>query len=236
MLRIAIVCVVLATSATAAEAGACLGEDEALDGVKMLEKRAKDPKADADSYPAFCVRQVPESYPKLGKRVAAACEKILTREPKHELCIDLSVQLGHKQWGGVDLFEAVSSRKIDPWSWQHVDMTVFLLGKLGDPRAAPLLVAAWKGNLEEAAKREKKKWRSSMMAWGGWRQDAARALGAVGGAEDKPFLEEQSKATKDKFVRQACTDAMAAIDKRLATKPAAPAPVAPAPAPAPAKP
>lgn len=233
MLRIAIVCVALAASAAAAEAGACLDEGEALDGVKSLEKRAKDPKSAGDSYPEFCARQVPESYPKLGKRVSAACEKILKREPKDELCIDLSVQLGHKQWGGVDLYEAVSSRKIDPWSWQHVDMTVFLLGKLGDSRAAPLLVAAWKGHIEEAAKREKKKWRGSIIAWSGWRQDAARALGAVGGAEDKAFLEEQANATKDKFVRKACTDAIAAIDKRLAAKPAA---ATPAPAPAPAKP
>ncbi len=53
---------------------------------------------------------------------------------------------------------------------------------------------------------------------------AGRGAGArdVGGAAEKPFLEEQAKATKDGFVRKACLDAVAAIDKRLAAKPAAP--------------
>jgi hypothetical protein len=94
---------------------------------------------------------------------------------------------------------------------------VILLGKLGDRPAAPLIMEVWNANVDEAQKREKRKWASSMMAWSGWRKDAAQALG--GCADVKAFLDEQAKATKDKYLRQACLDAIAAIDKRLAPAP-----------------
>jgi hypothetical protein len=54
-----------------------------------------------------------------------------------------------------------------------------------------------------------------MASWSGWRQRAALALGALGGADDATFLDEQAKATKDRHVAAACTDAAAAIRKRL---------------------
>jgi hypothetical protein len=224
MLRIAIVCCVLAGSASVAAAGICVGEGEIEDSVKALEQVAKNPKAKPEpSYWEACVRGVPEHYPQFGKRVTAACEKMLSRDPKYVMCIEVGAHLGHKQLAGVDFYSEISSRKLDPWLWHHIDLNVFLLGKIGDPRATPLIVEAWKANLEEAAKREKRKNKAaSMMQWSGWRQDAARALAIVGGAAEKPFLEEQAKATKDGFVRKACLDAVAAIDKRLAAKPAAP--------------
>jgi hypothetical protein len=204
--------------ATAGTAYAGLFCDDAA-SVKALEAVARNPKATSEEPYEYCLPGIVEQEPKYGTRVLEACSKILARDPKDALCIQLAVRLGKKEHAGVDLYAAVSSWKIDVWSWDRGDLTMSLLGKLGDGRAAPLIMDVWKANLEEAQKREKKHWGSSMMAWAGWRKDAAEALGAVGGADAKAFLDEQGKATKDKYVHQACLDAIAAIDKRLA-KPA----------------
>jgi hypothetical protein len=205
-------CVSWSTAGTAHAGMVC---DDAV-SVKSLETVAKDPKATPEDPYAYCLPGIVEQESKYGARVLAACSKILARDPKGVLCIELAVRLGKKEYAGVDLYAAVAGWKIDVWNWDRGDLTLILLGKLGDHRAAPLIVDAWKANLDEAQKREKKKWASSMMAWSGWRKDAAAALGAVGGADDKAFLDEQAQATKDKYVRQACLDAVAAIDKRLA--------------------
>jgi len=100
---------------------------------------------------------------------------------------------------------------------------------MGDPRGVALVVDAWKAAIPRAEEREKR--RDSMQGWSVWRQSAAEALGMIGGKDEIPFLEEQAKATKDIFVAKACRDAIAAIQKRLAAKPA-PAPAKPAAPPA----
>jgi len=214
-LALLVVLVVLVPWVTVGTAHAGMDCDAAA-SVKSLETVAKDPKATPEDPYAYCLPGIVEQEPKYSARVLAACSKILARDPKDTLCIQLAIRLGKKEHAGVDLYAAVASWKIDVWSWDRGDLTVFLLGKLGDSRAAPLIADVWKATVDEAQKREKKKWSSSMMAWAGWRKDAAQALGEVGGADDKAFLDEQAQATKDKYVRQACLDAIAAIDKRLA--------------------
>jgi hypothetical protein len=214
-----VVPIVLVCLVTVRPAHAGMVCDQAA-SVKALEAVAKDPKATSEEPYAYCLPDIVEHEPRYVARVLAACDKILARNAKDALCVELAVRLGKKEHGGVDLYAAVASWKMDVWNWDRGDLTVILLGKLGDSRAAPLIVDFWKAHMEEAQRREKKKLPSSMMAWTGWRKDAAQALGAVGGADEKAFLDEQAKATKDKYLRQACLDAIAAIDKRLT--PAAP--------------
>jgi hypothetical protein len=199
--------------------------------VTSLEMVAKDPKATPQDAYAYCLPGLVEREPASVPRVLAACSKILARAPNDALCIELAVRIGKKEHAGVDLYAAVAGWKIDVWNWDRGDLTVILLGKLGDSRAAPLIMDVWKAHLDEAQRREKKKWSSSMMAWTGWRKDAAQALGAVGDADVKAFLDEQAKATKDKYLRQACQDAIAAIDKRLAAASPAASPATPPAAP-----
>lgn len=226
MQRPALALIALVPLVTVGTAHAGLDCEDAA-SVKSLETMAKDPKAVPEDPYAYCLPGLLEREPKHAPRVLAACSKILARAPKDALCIQLAVQLGKKEHAGVDLYAAVASWKIDVWNWDRGDLTVILLGKLGDSRAAPLIMDVWKANLDEAQKREKKKWPSSMMAWSGWRKDAAQALGAVGGADVRAFLDEQAKATKDKYLRQTCQDAIAAIDKRLAAPPPAGPPATP---------
>jgi hypothetical protein len=199
-------------SAPTAHAGMCIGEDETAKGVASLEAMAKNPKANDDR---GCFEDSAGKYPKYAPRVLAGCEKILARTPNDVSCIDVVIRLGKHVLAGVDLFDAIASWKIDIWEWQHEDRTTVLLGRLGDPRGLARIVETWKAAIPEAKTRERKKWASSLSAWSGWRQDAARALGEHGGADDKAFLEDQAAATKDKYVKQACVDAIAAIDKRL---------------------
>jgi hypothetical protein len=125
--------------------------------------------------------------------------------------------------GAHDLFTAALEPPDDPLAYQgNVGFGVSrtqVLGRMGDPRGAAVIVERWKAALPRAEQQAKR--RHAMMSWSVWRQDAAAALGAVGGKEDLAFLDEQAKATKDRFVAKACRDAIAAIEKRLA--PAAPA-------------
>lgn len=82
-----------------------------------------------------------------------------------------------------------------------------------DPRAVPLIAETWKATLPVA-----EKWRRGsgyLIEWSSWRQLAAATLG---GADEEGFLDEQAKATKDRYVARACRDGAAAIRARLASK------------------
>jgi hypothetical protein len=214
-LRIAVALAVLCMTGTA-RAGMGFGEDDYLNAVKALEGMVQDPKAAPQAMDRFCLSSVPEARPRYVPRVLSACSKILERNPKDALCTELAVRSGKKELVGIDLLSAVAGWRVDVWNWDGNDLALTLFVVLGDSRAAPQIVAAWNANIEEAVRREKRRWSSSMRAWAGWRKDAAEALGKLGGADDKGFLAEQAKATKDTYVRQACLDAIAAIDKRLA--------------------
>lgn len=203
-----------------AEAGLiCMDEQDLADSVKALEALATNPKSkifnDADRLCLTIIATTDEPN-QLRPRVLAACATTLERDPGDALCVELGVLLGKKQIGTVVLFDVVASWKINVWNWAGGDLVVNLIEKLGDPRGAPIVVDVWKASIAEAEKREKKKWGSAMMAWAGWRKDAAAALGAIGGVTERAFLDEQSKATKDRYVRAACLDAIAVLDKRLA--------------------
>jgi hypothetical protein len=54
-----------------------------------------------------------------------------------------------------------------------------------------------------------------MPAWSSWRQEAAGVLGALGGADEATFLDEQAKLTVDRSVARACKAGAAAIRKRV---------------------
>lgn len=56
----------------------------------------------------------------------------------------------------------------------------------------------WKAAIPRSEEHEKR--RSRMAGWSVWRQHAAEALGVLGGRDEIAFLDEQAKATKDRFV------------------------------------
>lgn len=155
-------------------------------------------------------------------RIFKACETILDRDPKSELCMVIVAKNGKSTLGKHDIFAWVASRPLVPWSMNSSlpDYALYLFRDLGDPRAVPLIVDTWKASIPKAEAREKRK--QGMPEWSRWRQSAAEALGVFGGADEQAFLDEQAKATKDTRVAQACRDAIKAIGDRLAR--AAPSP------------
>ena len=225
-----LVAAMILSAATEARAGACLGEDEIVDDIVRLEAYAKDPKATITGY--YCVRVAfgdqddivpPSDRKKLQGRIEKACTAILTRDHADAECIELAVRLGKKSLAGVDLFDVVSKYKADIWDWDRWSPMLWMLGELGDPRGAQLIRDEWTAAIEVAAKYEKAHRHELMMAWAGWRKDAAEMLGKLGAAADKTFLEEQAAATKDPYVKQACLDGAKAIERRLSAAPPPPA-------------
>lgn len=212
--------VTLANSAPA-HAGACLGEDEVVAEVVQLETYAKNPKAPRGF---LCIRVafatdidvVPKSHRKpLLDRIEKACTKVLEREHGDNECVELGIRLGKKSLGGVDFFDVVSKSKLDVWNWDRWTPELWMLGELGDARGAVIVRDTWKAAIDVAAKHEAAKRRGYLQAWAGWRNEAAQTIGKIGVAEDKAFLEEQAAATKDRYVRQACLEGAAEIERRL---------------------
>ncbi|HUJ57578.1 MAG TPA: hypothetical protein VLX92_03785 [Kofleriaceae bacterium] len=149
-------------------------------------------------------------------RVVAACDKILARDPHWDTCMIVAAKVGAAMVGKRDVFAWLARQPRGPWVTNSAlpDYPLYLLRQLGDPRGAALIVAAWNEAIPKAARHEHD---PVMMAeWSGWRQHAADALGALGGADEATFLEAQAKATVDSHVARACRDAAAAIAKRLA--------------------
>lgn len=233
MIRSFLVVAVVLVGARHAYAGvACMSDSELTDAIEGLEKRVTDPKHDLD-YLRICLPRTVEgehATPKRVARVNAACTRILTRDPADQVCVMLAAQQKKAELAGVKIYEAVVAWNSGPWSgprllgdWSSdmfsLDLDAFL--SLGDPRAAALVVERWTAFQPQADAKEKSKKRTQadMPAWSRWRQQAAGLLGALGSTADVPFLEKQAAATKDKVVKRACTNAIAAIKKREATKP-----------------
>jgi hypothetical protein len=205
--------ILLGLSTTRAEAGACLDDSEFDELVRLLEKQARTGSGDL-GYLDNCFHEATHgefATPKRLARINAACTTILTTTPSDRSCIELAALQGKTEMGGVKLFEAVSAWGSTPWSGRA---DLYLLQRIADARAVPLVVERWKTFDVEATKRLKKKRGNTAQWWSSWRQDAARVLGALGTADQIPFLEEQAKATKDRYVKKACTDAITAITKR----------------------
>lgn len=212
-----IVILTVLSFAGTAHAGVCLSEDEANDGMAAIEAFAKDrSKAQAidDSYGWLCVEL---DAIRLRPRIERACRKILDRDGLKSRCAHLAGAAGIAKLGAHDLYAFAIAQPDDPITYADSGLGVTrttMLGRMGDPRAVPVIVERWKAAIPRAAKLEKR--RHAMMSWSLWRQHAAATLGALGGKDEIAFLGEQAKATKDRFVAKACRDAIAAIEKRLA--------------------
>jgi hypothetical protein len=199
-------------SATTAHAG--LDCDPKAE-IAELEAFAKDKAADPEQI-WFCL---PGSDPSLKPRVDKACTSILKRDGDKSPCVRVAAAAGIAKLGDRDLVPLVAALEEDPIeeSGGFGYYRATLLARIGDPRGAKLIVDWWKAAQPRADAREKK--RREMASWSSWRRFAAEALGTLGGAEDQAFLEDQAKATRDKYVAQACRDGAASIAKRLAAKP-----------------
>ncbi len=222
MQRFAITCLLtigmLLSLERASHAGVCLDDAEFVDAVKVLEAFAKNPKTVWPEYAAMCLAGALER-PGLAKRIDKACTKVLAREGiKSAMCVNLAVDLGHTSVGEVIFVDYFLAQPIKPLAWDRGDITVMQLGRLADPRGAVKIVEAWKATIDLAAKHEKRKNRTQIMAWSGWRKDAAKALGQCGELAAKEFLVEQMALTKDRYLKKECVAAIALIDARLAAK------------------
>lgn len=213
--------VLVALAATHAEAGMlCLDAKDYRAAVSDLETFARSKLDAVETTSEVCLRVsfADDKYASIRPRMEKACAAILERDGgKAALCVELAARLGKTELGGVKLADAVLAWALDPWLWDGSSQGLFVLGKLGDPRGAARIIEVWRAELPRAKKREKQS--NAMMAWAGWRKDAAAALGLVGSRDDIAFLEEQAAATKDRHVRAACRDAVAAITKRSVATP-----------------
>jgi hypothetical protein len=210
IIGVAVVLVLVRT----ADAGVCVSPDEADEGMKEIEAFAKVKTKDGDqSYGWLCVEL---DAPRFKKRIERACRVILDRDGMKSPCATLAGAAGIAMLGKHDIYAFATERPDDPIKYgggPAVTKTV-MLGRMGDPRALPVLLETWKAAIPRAEEHEKR--RRSMAGWSVWRQHAAEALGALGGPDEIAFLDEQAKATKDRFVANACRNAIKAIEKRLA--------------------
>ena len=152
-------------------------------------------------------------------RIERACKRILDRDGEtNNGCVVVAAAAGFGKLGDHDIFALVGKLEEDPIEYAGgIELSkADLYERLGDPRGAQILTEMWKHAIPRADAREKR--HRSMAEWSAWRQRTAKALGALGDADTKSFLEEQAKATKDTHVRDACTAAAGAIAKRLAPR------------------
>lgn len=210
-------------AARTASAGVCLSEEEANQDMQLIEVFAKDKskgKEVDEAYGWLCVQM---DALRFKPRIERACKAILDRDGIKSPCTIVAASAGFARLGAHDVYAAVMQISEDPIASAGgaglSKMT--MVGRMGDPRAVPVILETWKAAIPRAEQREKR--RLEMGSWSLWRQDAAGALGRLGGKDELAFLDEQAKATKDRFVAKACRDAIAAIEKRLAAA-AAPKP------------
>jgi hypothetical protein len=156
---------------------------------------------------------------RLHERAIAACTKVLDRDGERGECVAILAGGGVTKVGDHDIFALVGKIPEDPlesaggMGWSRTS----LYGAMKDPRGATAIVEMWNAAIPRAEAKG-----AGLADWSGWRQRAAEVLGALGGADDKQFLEQQAGATKDKYVEKACRDAAAKIGARLqAPSPAA---------------
>lgn len=216
-MRLAIpVLALLVLAAGRADAGLFCDNDEAI---KQLETFAKD-KTKADEldqqYTWVCLEGADAKYK---ERIEKACLKIVERDGDKSTCVRISAAAGLTKLGDRDLVALVAAFPEDPIEFAGGVgfYKVGLLARMGDPRGAKIVTDMWTAAIPRADAREKR--HGGMADWSSWRQNAAKALGTLGDANDQAFLEEQAKATRDTHVAQKCRDGAAAIAKRLAAAP-----------------
>jgi len=206
------VLVLVAIRSTPAHAG--LDCNEKIDLAALHDFASGKAGDDAVRYEQYCLYGQREHT----KQIVADCEKILARGP-WDNCLVLAASLGVATVGKRDVFEWIAKQDRRPWfsSPGTPEFPIQLFASFGDPRAVPLIVATWKEWIPKSEVYEHK--HANMAEWASWRMSAASALGALGGADEQAFLEEQTRATVDTHVRDACNDAAAKIAKRLAATP-----------------
>ncbi len=220
-MRMLLAVLIVSALAGPARAGDICADDEhghvdTTANLKALERYArthKDEPRDPDlEYSAWCLH----GDTRHAERIFKACDKILDHDARDRTCWVILSSLGKTMIGKHDVFAWVVAQALDPWEVNPSlpDYPLYLFKDLGDPRGVAVIVDMWKRSIPKAEKKEKR--HVGMSDWSGWRQHAAEALAVLGGADEKAFLDEQAKATKDTYVAQACRDAIAAIDKRLA--------------------
>jgi HEAT repeat protein len=208
MLRFLPVCVIFTLAAPAYAGFDC--DDEPA--IKSLEAFAKD-KSQREQVSWLCVELGAEH---LKPRIEKACKKILDRDgEKNNECVVAAAAAGFGKLGDHDIFALVGKLPEDPIEFAGgIGFSkAELYERIGDPRGAQILTEAWKQAMPRADVREKR--HRSMVDWSSWRQHTAKALGGLGDADTRDFLEAQAKATKDTHVRDACITAAQAIVKRL---------------------
>jgi hypothetical protein len=190
------------------------GNEDPAATVKALEQLAAGKgSADDVQYAAYCIGG-PTSHP-FTARVVAACEKIVHADASRaDFCMVLAARVGAPTLAGRDVFEFVATQPRRPWDdyWLGPSSGLFLLGDLGDPRGAALVIETWTAAIPKAAAFERR--HIGMTEWSSWRQNAAQVLGVIGNADAAAFLDEQAKATVDTHVADACRDAAAKIRGR----------------------
>ena len=213
---------ILLASAHIAAAGYCIDTMEKDLAMKGIEAFAKDKKTipPNESLDWECAEM---DAIRFKTRIERTCRMILDRDGIKSPCARLAALAGFAKLGDHDLYTLVLKQPEDPVQWESVQgfTRAAILGRMGDPRGVSVILETWKAAIPRAAKNEKR--RDRMQAWSVWRQQAATALGAIGGQVEIPFLDEQAKTTKDTYVAKECRNAMAAIEKRVnAAAPAAP--------------
>lgn len=200
----------LMIAATPAHAGSCEGDE--LAAVREFETFAAKGRPTPQS-DEICLEAI-QFERKLAARFIKACEKIVTRTPVYQPCVLWSVRYGARTLGALELFAAVGQHfPIAPFTYQ--DPAVELYAKLADPRAAPLVLAAWQAALADPRATSKK--RNVAHVWGVWRRQAVELFGAHGGVAERDFLKTQLAVTTARGLKRAMTKAIAAIDRRLAS-------------------
>jgi hypothetical protein len=197
-------------------AGYC-DEESAASVITGLEAYAKKPTKEKPYLDHICM-DMAATVPKLVKRTLAACTKVLEREPDFANCTEWSVKLGAKQLGTIDLFERVGATfKLEPFTYGSQTLPIY--EALGDARAVPLVLEAWKAALADKRAKQERHAHTFRV----WRHAALRLFAKLGGATERAFLEEQQQELKDKGLQKAIKKTLAEIEKRAA-QPAKPAP------------
>lgn len=215
VMKTVLFCLVMVLAARPAWAGDC-GEDGAKATVEELEAYAKKKGKVEPSLDHLCMESASD-VPKLMKRTIAACTKVIEREPQFKQCVVWSVKFGAKQLGTVELFGKVGEL-FTLEAFPYGALALELYDALGDARAVPLVLEAWKAALLDKRAAQKR----HAYEFAVWRHAAIKIFAKLGDAEARAFLEEQAAVVKDRGVLRAIKKAIAEIDKRTAAAPKQP--------------
>src|ERR1041384_3978851 len=134
MVRILLILAVLAQTA---QAGVCLGPEEADEGMKQIEAFARDKSKAAAVDEVFGWLYVSGDAARFKPRIERACRKILDRDGAQSPCVTLAAAAGFAKLGDHDIVELIARLGEDPLEssggigWTKAQF----LGMTGDPRA-----------------------------------------------------------------------------------------------------